>query len=109
MNFDYSFFSRAKEAWKYRNEPEQAHVLGMLFWRALLLFAFVVFVASLWFGIQELNAVLQVESAGIPSTTAPAPFDRTQLDSTLNALSARQAEFQTLSHSPAPAVSDPSK
>jgi len=109
MTFSTHIGSRLKEAWSYRNEPENVRVLGTVLWRALLVIALIIIIFALWFGVQELNAVSQAESVQTTTSNARPPLDRTQLQSTLNDLLARQAQFQALSQSPVAPVTDPSK
>jgi hypothetical protein len=109
MTFNFFTSPKIREAWSYRDEPENMAILAVVFWRGLLVFALVVIVSALWFGFQELDATSQAETPPTTSSTAPPPLDHAQLESTLDAFSTRQTQYQTLSQSPAPDVTDPSK
>ena len=109
MSFDLNIFGGVKSAWQSRNEPEQVRVLGMFFWRCLLIAAFIIVLCAFWVGYQELGAVSQAESFAPSSQNAPPPLSVTQLNATLDFYSAQQSQYQTLSGSPLPSVADPSK
>lgn len=100
---------RIRQAWEYRSDPEAVRVLAAFFWRTLLLVALVAIVCALWFGYQEIGAASQAESVGTVAPTPKAPFDPSQLQTALNAFSAKATEYQVLSQSPPPTVADPSK
>jgi predicted negative regulator of RcsB-dependent stress response len=102
-------FSRVQRAWEYRSEPDALRMLAMTFWRTLLLLVFLVLLVALWFGWQELNAASQAESVAPASAEAPLPWTLEQLQRQVDALSAKQTVYQTLSQSPMPAIADPSK
>lgn len=109
MSFNLNILSRAKHAWQYRSEPEEAREFGLIFWRALLVFAFVIFVLALWSAFQELNAVSAAENATAPAATPTPPWTPAKLQTALNGLTERQEQYQTLSASPASGPADPSK
>ena len=105
----FSTFSRTKEAWRYRNEPEEMRALGVFLWRTLLLFALLVVLLALWTGYQELTAALQAENSVSTPNAAPPALNKSQLQSALSYFSAKQSQYQSLSQSPEVQVADPSK
>lgn len=109
MKFTFINGSRIREAWDDRSEPESLRFLATAFWRALLLIAFLAILFAFWFGSQELGVVSRAESVTTVSPTIKQPLDPAQIQSALNALSARQNDYQSLSQSPLPSVADPSK
>jgi hypothetical protein len=109
MNLNFTFFSRIRESWDYRSEPEKMQALGEMFWRALLVFALIAIVLSAGAGMQEMAAVAQAESVLETPSAVPPPLDPMILRSALGAFSSRQALYQATLQSPAPQTADPSK
>lgn len=109
MKFNFSPFSRLKESWDYRGEPENIHFLGEVFWRGLLALALIVVLVAVGVGVQEMAAVSEAENVSGAPSTAPPPLDPAKLQNALAQFSARQAQYQAILQSPAPQVADPSK
>jgi|GEM_PF-2301622 hypothetical protein len=109
MNLRFLPFSNIKDAWDFREEPDNMRVLGVYLWHVLLVFVLFALIAAGWFGIQELNAVTQAENVTQTHSAPPAALDPNKLQAQLTLFSARQQSYQSVSSSPLPQVADPSK
>ncbi|MBI5457572.1 hypothetical protein HY971_02505 [Candidatus Kaiserbacteria bacterium] len=90
-------------------EPEYTRSLADLYWRTLIVSAFVVlvlvFLYSTWVLLRILN-----DLGGSPDTSVlPAPMlNRTELNATVRAFEERKAQFDALKANPPAVVKDPS-
>jgi hypothetical protein len=109
MTFNIFSFSRVKDTWDFREEPENMRSLGLYLWRTLLVIALLSVLSAAWFGFQELGVVMQAENVAQTPAAPPAPLDPNKLQSQLSAFTTKQAEYQNLSQSPLPQIPDPSE
>ena len=109
MKFDLIPFSGAKEAWDFREEPENMRTLGVYLWRGLLILALLSVIGAAWLGLQELGAVTQADNVTPTASAPPAPLDPNKLQSQITQFSTKQQQYQTISQSPLPQIADPSK
>jgi hypothetical protein len=110
MNFHLNIFSRIKDAWNYRSEPERTRFIAGIYWRSLLALLVCVAVAAIFLGIGELGAVMQASSTEVSGTGGGTPsISRAQIQATLDIFSARQTDYQALSSAPVSSIGDPSK
>jgi hypothetical protein len=91
----FSSFTRVKEMYAARHEPENLRPLAESFWRMLLMIALLLMVGAAVFGVWKFIAVVHVIGAanGAPSSSRAA-LDRNRLDRFLSDLNARRASFE---------------
>lgn len=106
MSFEPHIFAKLREAYEFRHEPEQMHVLTEVFWRLLLVVAAVLVVFWIWFGIAQLVGVVTGSEIATGNSSDTGPLHTDALDATLQDLSTRQAHAQALVATPV-VVSDP--
>jgi hypothetical protein len=102
-------FSRVKEAWSYREEPENMRAIGLFVWHVLLVLILLCACVAAWFGYQELQAAMQAENTSQDLTAPPAPLDPNKLEAQINEFNAQQVSYEALSQSSLPQIGDPSK
>jgi len=93
-----------------RYEPDGARVLTQYFWSALITCAFLLVVCSIAWGLWDLVGAFDVLAQGAsPAPLPPSSINRAALDRVVQSFDARQAQFDTFSANPPPAIPDPSK
>ncbi len=105
-----SFLEGLYDVYAGRHQPENLRRLTDLYWRALLVLAFVAVVAVFTYGILTLNRVLVALGGAYSTAPTPAPaLDRSTLNTTIAAFDARNARFEALKGRAPDLPSDPSK
>lgn len=98
------------DALSSRHEPEGVRTLSNLYWRALLLVAFLVVVLILTYGMWGLLRVLGDLSAAVKAPAPAAPIlDRRLLDATVEGIQVRRGQFEVLGAGSDKAILDPSR
>ncbi|MCR4325448.1 MAG: hypothetical protein NUV59_01430 [Patescibacteria group bacterium] len=101
--------ARIRDTYTTRHSPEGARTLAILYWRTLLLAAFIVLVATIGYAEWHLYGILK-NLASVPDTTIPAAsLDRAELDETVSAFKARQSEYESLRQGASGRLPDPSR
>ncbi len=109
MKFGGTLWKDLPEMIKAGYEPEYTRTLADLYWRTLIVSAFVVsilvFLYSTWVLLRVLN-----DLGGSPDTSAlpPQVLNRAELTATVRAFEERKAQFEGLKARPPAAVKDPS-
>jgi len=97
------------DLWAYRHEPEYLRKLVDAYWFVLLVLSAGIIVFALLFGALKLFTVLnEEEGTTLLSSGGNVPFNRAELEMTLEGFAAREANYESLKKNP-PRVTDPSK
>ncbi|MDP2648667.1 MAG: hypothetical protein U1D26_01190 [Patescibacteria group bacterium] len=100
---------RIRNTYATRHSPEGARMLAIIYWRALLLAAFLVLVATIGYAELQLYGILK-DLASVPESTIPAAtLDRAALGETVAAFEARQSEYESLKQGASGRLPDPSR
>src|SRR3989338_8881374 len=95
MRFAPPIFRRFGKVLSSRHEPEGVRTLANLYWRTLLLVAFVAVILVFVYGIWGLLRVLDDLGAMVKVSAPPAPvLNRDVLDVTVEGINARRAQFE---------------
>ena len=109
MKFFTAFWKGIRDAFTGRDEPERTRKVADLYWRGLLLAAFVILVLVFLYSIWGLTRILDDLGAALDTSAPPPPaLDRSKLNAAVSAFDARKTEFEVLKTSPRPAIKDPS-
>ena len=108
MRFFTLLWKELRETLSDGNEPDHIRLMADLYWKALLLSAFIiltlVFVYSTW----GLVRILGDLSAALDTSAPPPPaLNRGELNTTINAFETRQVQFDDLKRSPPAPIKDP--
>ena len=92
-----------------RDEPRHIHLFADLYWKGLLLLAFVTLVSVFLYSIWGLTRILGGLSAALDTSAPPRPaLNRGELNAAVSAFDARKAVFEDLKTNPPAGVKDPS-
>jgi hypothetical protein len=110
MNFFTTLWVRMRDMYALRYEPEGVQPLGTLYWRTLLIIAFIVVWLAVLYGIWDLTGVLST-LANMPDTSPPpsSGLSKSALDKLVQGFDARQSAFNSFGTRLPPAVADPSR
>ena len=101
---------RLRDLWADRYEPHGARRFAQVYWRVLLIVAFIAFVVAIMYGERDLYRVLNDLTAVSPSTFPQPALDRSTLDAALTNYETRKQTFNALSSGSAYVpVADPSR
>lgn len=110
MRSSTNIFKRTHDAYAAGYEPEGLRRLSDIYWRALLVGAFLLLVCVFLYSTWGLLRVLEDLGATANSATPPpSPLNRALLNETLHAFETRQSQFQTFKTNPPAAIPDPSR
>lgn len=104
-----NIFTRIRDLYANRAEPEGARVLATYYWRALLIAAFVTLALSIAYGERSLFRILRDLGTAPEATLPAAPFDRASLDAVISTLQERQQTYDALKAGPRKTLTDPSR
>lgn len=101
-------FAPLRRMYAYRREPENMRALSDVYWRTLVVVAALVVLCAILYGVTQLVGVMGYAQEGNAATpVSAAGINRTQLEATLSAFSARQENYDALASTSVSAV-DPS-
>ncbi|MEK7133808.1 MAG: hypothetical protein AAB804_01930 [Patescibacteria group bacterium] len=110
MKFDISMLGAFGSAVSHRHEPEGIRVLSNVYWRALIVTAFLVTACVLLYSIWGLMRVLNnLGATSGASAPPPSALDRAALDATVAGFEKRQEQFDLLKKNRGTAIPDPSR
>ena len=110
MKSSTDILNKIRDAYAARYEPEGLRPLSDIYWRGLLLLAFLVLVCVFLYGTWGLVRVLNGLSAGADtSAPPPPPLSRAALSKTIRDFELRRAQFETLQTNPSATIPDPSR
>ena len=110
MKFVPDILKSLRDTYANRHEPESLGVLAGIYWRTVLGVALLLLVIIVSYSMWNLVRILH--SLGVIPTPSPLPppaLNRTLLNTTLEVLDARKAQFDALKVNPSSSISDPSK
>ncbi len=111
MSFFTNIWERMRDAYAYRNEPEYTTVLTRVYWYSLLTMTALVIALAVAGGIFMLfyaRGDFEDPSLVVSNGAGALKLNTAQLKSTIDAFSARRAQYDSLKTSPEN-VTDPSK
>ena len=109
MKYLTAFWNGIHDSFTGRDEPDRIRKVADLYWRGLLLAAFVILVFVFLYSIWGLTRILDDLGAALDTSAPPPPaLDRSKLNAAVSAFDARKTEFEVLKASPRPAIKDPS-
>ena len=109
MKFLTDILHSIRDIYAARFEPEGVRPLSDVYWKTLLVLAFLTLIGVFFYGTWGLLRVLEELGATNANGTTPAPpLNRAALTGTLRGFEERQAEFERLKTSSSP-VNDPSR
>lgn len=110
MKFGSTIWRNLRETLSDRYEPEHIRSLADLYWRTLLVTAFVVLVFVFLYSTWGLLRVLNNLSATLDTSAPPPPaLNRSLLNATVRAFEDRKTRFEELKANPPAPVKDPSR
>lgn len=90
---NFTLLRTVRDTFAGRYEPEHAHAFATLYWRSLLVTAFIILIASIVYGewhlYRTLHGLGQAPTAGLPSSA----LERGDLEQAVHDIEARQALF----------------
>lgn len=110
MKIHFNIFSRVRDIYANRHEPENLRTFVDIYWRTVLMVGFLVTVFVVTYGIWNLMRILK--DLGTPPDTSPRPIptlDRATLKATIQAFDTRQTQFDAFKAQLPTIVPDPSK
>jgi hypothetical protein len=110
MKFNIDILIRLRDIYANRREPESLRAFADIYWRTVIVCAFVLVVLAIAYGTWDLSQVLS--DLGQTPDTTPAPtsaLSRSVLKSTVQVFDARQGQFDEFKVNPPAPVPDPSK
>ena len=109
MKFFTAFWKGIGEMLTVRDEPQHIRRRTDLYWRGLLLAAFVILVFVFLYSIWGLTRILDDLSVALDTSAPPPPaLNRGELTAAVNAFEARRAEFDALKANRSAGIKDPS-
>lgn len=109
MKFGGKVWNELPELIKSGYEPEHTRSLANLYWRAIIVSAFVILVIVFLYSTWVLLRVLNDLGSSVETSALPRPaLNRAELTATVNAFKERKAEFEALKANPPAAIKDPS-
>jgi len=103
------FWKGAREVLTGRDDPQRVRRIADLYWRGLLLAAFVILVFVFLYSIWGLTRILDNLSVALDTSAPPPPaLNRMELNAAVSAFDARRAQFEALKTDRSTAVKDPS-
>ncbi|GEM_PF-2049288 len=92
-----------------RDEPRHIRLLADLYWKGLLLLAFVTLVSVFLYSIWGLTRILSGLNTAPDTSASPRPaLNRAELNATVSAFETRKTQFQDFKTNPPAGVKDPS-
>ncbi len=90
------------------NEPDHIRLLADLYWKAILLSAFVTLVGVFLYSTWGLVRILEDLSVALDTSAPPPPaLNRGELNAMVSAFETRKTQFEDLKTSPPAAIKDP--
>ena len=109
MKFFSTWWRNATEILSNRSDPHHIRVLADWYWKGILLFTFVAVALVFTYGLFGLTRILGGLSGALDTSAPPPPaLNHAQLDATVAAFDAREAEFEALKANRSGDVKDPS-
>ena len=109
MKYLTAFWNGIHDSFTGRDEPDRIRKVADLYWRGLLLAAFVILVFVFLYSIWGLTRILDNLSVALDTSAPPPPaLNRMELNAAVSAFDARRAQFEALKTDRSTAVKDPS-
>ncbi len=109
MKFGHHMWERFKGVIALRHDPEGAHIISDMYWRALLLVSLSVVILALVYGVWGLLRVLdELGSSARVSVPPPPALNRAALGAAVDGINARRAQFEFLRSNSGRVIPDPS-
>ena len=110
MKFGSTLWKDLPEMLRAGYEPEYTRALASLYWRTLLVLAFIVVVLVFLYSTWGLLRVLDNLSSALDTSAPPPPaLNRAELNATIRAFEMRKTQFEQLKANPPLTIPDPSK
>lgn len=107
MRFFTLLWKELRETLSDGNEPDHIRLLADLYWKALLLSAFVILALVFLYSTWGLVRILGDLSAALDTSAPPPPaLNRGELNTTINAFETREAQFNDLKTNPPAVIKD---
>ena len=109
MKFGGTVWKELPELIRSGYEPEHTRLLANLYWRTIIISAFVILVIVFLYSTWVLLPVLNDIGSPVETSTLPRPaLNRAELTATVRAFEERKAQFEALKANPPAAIKDPS-
>ena len=109
MKFFNMLWKELRETLNDGNGPDHIRLLADLYWKALLLLAFVTLAVVFLYSTWGLVRILKDLGVALDTAAPPPPaLNRGELNATVNAFETRKVQFEELKTNPPAGVKDPS-
>ena len=108
MKFFNMLWKELRETLNDGNEPDHIRLLADLYWKVLLLLAFIILVVVFLYSTWGLVRILNDLSVALDTSAPPPPaLNRGELNATVSAFETRKTQFEELKTNPPAAIKDP--
>ena len=110
MSFGGNIFGRLRDIATARREPEGVRILADIYWRLLLVTAFLMLVLVFLYSASSLTRIFEDLGATVDTRSPPPPaLNHAQLSATIRGFEARRVQFDDLKIHPPRPIPDPGK
>ena len=106
----FTIWTRARDAWSYRHEPEVLRSLADAYWRALLFVVMLLIIAiALYSGLRLFEILTSSEEkTALQRSGGGAALNRAELETMLNSFVEKEVRYEYLKKN-RPQIADPSR